>query len=77
MTALALNPITVSNPVGLVVGTWIAIGTILLAEHTKNKRPSNWDKHTNPRPGRPTTKNRQNPNWQNRGGKKKPSGNKK
>lgn len=36
---------------------------ILLAEHTKNKRKSNWDKHTARRSGRMNTKNRQHPGW--------------
>ena len=32
-------------------------------EHTKNKRPSNWDKHTKPRPGRDSEKKRNQPGW--------------
>ena len=32
-------------------------------EHTKNTRPSTYDKHTKPRPGRPKTKNRLKQNW--------------
>ncbi|MDB5347301.1 MAG: repeat-associated core domain protein [Schlesneria sp.] len=34
-----------------------------LEEHTKGARPSTSDKHTKPRSGRPTTKQRQKPNW--------------
>lgn len=30
-----------------------------------------WDKHTNPRPGRDSTKNRQKEGWQDRSGKRK------
>jgi len=71
MATIPINPALLTNPVGIAVGAGLLLGGILLAEHTKNKRPSNWDKHTNPRPGRPTTKNRQNPNWQDRGGKRK------
>ena len=33
------------------------------SEHSKNKRPSNWNKHTKPRSGRSNTKNRQQPGW--------------
>ena len=71
MSAIPINPAAFTSPVGIAVGVGVAVGGILLAEHTKNKRPSNWNKHTNPRPGRPTTKNRQNPNWQDRSGKRK------
>ena len=35
-------------------------------EHTKGKRPSTKDQHTRPRPGRPTTKQRQKPGWVDR-----------
>jgi len=38
-------------------------GDIFSKEHTKGKRPSTKDKHTKPRPGRPTTKQRQKPGW--------------
>lgn len=31
--------------------------------HDKNPRPSNWNKHTDPRPGRATTKNRKKKGW--------------
>lgn len=41
------------------------------SEHTKNKRPSNWNKHTKPRSGRSNTKNRQNSNWKPNPNKKK------
>lgn len=33
------------------------------AEHTKNQRPSNWNKHTKPRPGRDSEKKRNQPGW--------------
>lgn len=33
------------------------------SEHSKNKRPSNWNKHTKPRSGRSNTKNRQQSGW--------------
>ena len=63
-------PALSSNPVG-----WgIAIGLVVIlfaAEHTKNKRPSNHDKHTKPRSGRPNTKNRLKPGWKDRSNKKK------
>ncbi len=36
------------------------------------KGKKNWDKHTKPRPGRPTTKDRQKPDWKPRG--KRPPG---
>ncbi len=36
------------------------------ARHRKGKRGSTSDKHTNPRPGRPTTKDRLNPKWRPR-----------
>ena len=46
-----------TNPAGWAIA--IGIGVIMLAsEHSKNKRGSNWDKHTKPRSGRPNTKNR-------------------
>ena len=64
-------PLLGSNPIGW--GVAIGIGIILLAaaEHTKNKRPSTHDKHTRPRSGRPNTKNRLKPGWQDRSNKKK------
>jgi hypothetical protein len=37
-------------------------------EHRGNKR--NWDKHTNPRAGRPTEKKKQKPDWINHGKKR-------
>ena len=66
---LPVLPALSSNPIG-----WgIAIGVVVLlaAEHTKNKRRSNHDKHTKPRSGRPNTKNRLKPGWQDRSNKKK------
>lgn len=33
------------------------------ADHTKNQRPSNWNKHTKPRPGRDSEKKRHQPGW--------------
>ena len=52
----------------IAVGSWLghAIIRAFSAEHTKNARPSTKDKHTKPRPGRDTTKNRQKPNWKSR-----------
>lgn len=44
--------------------------TCLLAEHTKNKRKSNWDKHTARRSGRMNTKNRQHPGWRQKPSRK-------
>jgi len=41
------------------------------AEHVKNKRPSTWQKHTEPRPGRLSEKKRQDPKWEDRSNKKK------
>ena len=32
-------------------------------EHTTNRRASNWDKHTKPRPGRDSEKKRNKPGW--------------
>ena len=32
-------------------------------EHTKNRSPSNWNKHTKPRPGRESEKKRKQPGW--------------
>lgn len=40
-------------------------------EHTTNKRPSNWDKHTKPRPGRQSEKKRQHSDWTPNPNKKK------
>lgn len=40
-------------------------------EHTKNPRPSNWNKHTKPRPGRDSEKKRQDPNWKPNPNKRK------
>lgn len=37
--------------------------TTMMRGHTKNKRPSNWNKHTKPRPGRGGTKQRGHDNW--------------
>ncbi len=42
---------------------WNWTTSLFAAEHTKNKRKSTYDKHTKPRPGRSTTKDRQKPNW--------------
>ena len=61
----------VAGPIGAVAGAAIgaaviAGGVYLAAEHTKGKRKSTHDKHTKPRPGRPTTKNRLKPNWKPR-----------
>ena len=39
------------------------IDPISLKQHRKNKRNSTKDKHTKPRPGRKSTKNRQKPGW--------------
>ena len=49
----------------LVVAGGIVVYDIVqwFREHDSNQRPSNWDKHTEPRPGRNNTKNRQNPKW--------------
>ncbi len=58
------------QPLGII--EWlIAIAAALIsyvqfAEHTKNKRPSTYDKHTKPRPGRQTEKKKQKPNWKPR-----------
>ena len=48
---------------GILVVSVVKTGSMLFSEHTKNHRPSNWNKHTKPRAGRETTKNRQKPNW--------------
>ena len=39
-----------------------------ISEHTNGSK--NWDKHTNPRPGRTTTKNRSKPGWKDNPNKK-------
>ena len=36
------------------------------------RQGGSWDKHTNPRPGRDSTKNRSQPGWTDRSGKRKP-----
>ena len=36
------------------------------------RRGGTWQKHTDPRSGRDTTKNRSKPGWQDRSGKRKP-----
>ena len=63
------------NPVGwILVATSLVISGIQIyraAEHTKNKRKSNYDKHTKPRSGRLNTKNRLKPNWIQKGRKRK------
>lgn len=61
-----------AGPIGWVIGGAVVIGaTLLAAEHTKGKRGSTHDKHTKSRPGRPTTKDRQKPNWQNKNGRRR------
>ena len=52
------------------MGVGVGAGILLAAEHTKSKRPSNYDKHTKPRPGRPTTKNRSKPGWKDTSNKR-------
>lgn len=37
------------------------------SEHTKNARPSTWDKHTNRDKGRSQKKMNDNPNWVDQG----------
>ena len=51
----------------VVAGSW-AYNTIIryFKEHTKNKRKSNHDKHTKPRPGRDSEKKKQNNKWKPR-----------
>eukprot|EP00796_Vickermania_ingenoplastis_P000494 gene495-268_t len=69
--AIPLAPLlqaeVLSGPAGwaCLTVTLVAIGIsgVLAASHGSNKRPSNWDKHTKPRAGRPDTKNRKNPKW--------------
>lgn len=39
--------------------------------HDKNKRPSNWNKHTKPRPGRSNEGKRKHPNWHQNPNKRK------
>ena len=39
---------------------------IAFADHRKGKSKAKWNKHSNPRPGRPTTKDRKNPKWKPR-----------
>ena len=57
----------------IVAGVTVRVGSFLydtiktyFAEHTKNKRPSTYDKHTKPRPGRQTEKKRLKNSWENR-----------
>ena len=62
MTAILipLNP-AMFNPLGFALTVAVGVGAYYLSEHTKNKRKSIHDKHTKPRAGRSTTKNRQKP----------------
>ncbi|MGC4379155.1 RHS repeat-associated core domain-containing protein [Fictibacillus sp. Mic-4] len=56
---------------GVLAGTAVGAGVYYFKEHTKNKRKSNWNKHTKPRPGRHSEKKRQKKNWKSRSNKKK------
>ena len=38
----------------------------------EGRKGNGWNKHTDPRPGRDTTKNRGKPGWRDRSGKRKP-----
>lgn len=64
--------ITVTGAI-IVAGVTVCVGSWLynkistyFAEHTKNKRPNTYDKHTKPRPGRETEKKKQKKGWQKR-----------
>ncbi len=48
--------VAVAVPVGTIAIGVGALGLIMFAEHTKNKRPSNWDKHSGKRSGGPEKK---------------------
>ena len=52
---------------GIVVTVAVVVTIfVFAAEHTKNKRKSTYDKHTKPRPGRPSEKKKQKPGWKPR-----------
>ena len=54
------------QPLGIFEVVLAFVSAILLlfsSEHTKNKRPSTYDKHSKPRPGRATEKKKQSPSW--------------
>lgn len=57
----------IAEPLGDVIDQCVAMAS----EHKSNRRPSNWNKHTKPRPGRDSEKKRQDPNWKPNPNKKK------
>lgn len=66
--ALAATGAIVLGGITIGAGHW-AYNTIVnyFKEHTKNKRKSNHNKHTKPRPGRQNEKKKQKGNWKKRG----------
>lgn len=66
--ALAATGAIVLGGITIGAGHW-AYNTIVnyFKEHTKNKRKSNHNKHTKPRPGRQNEKKKQKNNWKKRG----------
>ena len=68
MLAAGVDPEVVVGVTGIGLAAWEIYKLVphIHYAHRKGKRTSTWDKHTKPRPGRETTKDRQKPGWKPR-----------
>ena len=64
---ITVTGVVIVGGIVICAGSWVYNKIVTyFAEHTKNKRPSTYDKHTKPRPGRETEKKKQKKGWQKR-----------